>query len=375
MSVKLDVQNPDLLPSGAIRRSLPLAQWPQDLRQCWRAFKEKCIAAEDDILVGSMDRQAGAPSCRQDLIAKTSLQITENTAGRWLLFVAQSGRAVLPDETGFGAWYRFEEALGLAPVTQATHAFRLWRFCIVVWPKHDWTWMNKIWRGLKKAARPTKDKRSKLRASHDIEALGFELMNEAVASYECGKYRAQAAVQYRDGLMLLMWAQKPLRLANMAALTFADFDPLPDGRLRLNIARTKNEDGDEAVYDEDIAEALTDWREVFRPLLKPAPDCLALWIGRLGQPMKAGGLYQACTYRTKQAFGVALNPHLIRDCAARTIAEHSPEAAHAISTLLGHRDQRSAKHYLGQSMMIGGGVKLDEIWDEYRVHPLVRKRR
>ncbi|MEN8721792.1 MAG: tyrosine-type recombinase/integrase [Alphaproteobacteria bacterium] len=379
MSIDTQSADQDVFPNGLVRRSLPITNWKPDIAERWLDYCRKCDEQSDPLLAGFNETASCAQSEQRSrlraFIGPSSLKICENIAGRWMLYAQQHNLSVIPNKVTYVAWLSFEKERGMAPVTIATEAFRLWRFSIVVWPDIDWTWMAEIWQQLKKKARPAKDKQPRIRPIQDVESLGFKLMNEAVTEFESGKYRERAAVKYRDGLMLAMWAQKPLRLGNMTALEFGDFEAQHDGRLRLDIEESKNDDPDEAIFDEEIVAALEDWRHTFRPLLRPAPNCDAVFIGRLGTQMKPDGLYQACVYRTANAFGAPINPHLIRDCTARTIAEHSPEASHIIRTLLGHRDGASSKHYLGQAMQIGGAKSLDNIWEQYRVAAPPRRKK
>jgi integrase len=48
-------------------------------------------------------------------------------------------------------------------------------------------------------------------------------------------------------------------------------------------------------------------------------------------------IYDRIRARTKEAFGVAINPHLFRDGAATTLAIADPEHVRAAAPLLGHR--------------------------------------
>lgn len=378
MSIDTHSPQKDVIANDLAPRSLPIIDWSPEIANRWLDYCQRCDEQSDDLLAG-FDEIATTTFSEQKsrlraFIAPSSRKICENVAGRWMLYAQQRNMSVIPAQEAYVAWLSFDKERSIAPVTIATEAFRLWRFSIVVWPDIDWSWMSAIWQPLKKKAKPSKNKQPRIRPITDVEDLGFRLMNEAVSEYNSRKYRDRAAVKYRDGLLLAMWAQKPLRLADMTALEFGDFETQHDDRIRLNIDETKNDDPDEATYDEDIRAALDDWEHIFRPLLGPKPECENIWIGRLGQPMKPDGLYQACIYRTKKAFGTSVNPHLMRDCTARTVAEHSPEASHIIATLLGHRDAASSKHYLGQAMQIGGAKSLDSIWDQYRIAPPIQRR-
>lgn len=378
MSGEMSRSADEILPNGQVRRSLALAQWPETVRERWVTYKNQCgreMAPTD--LLGSFDEavlQDHGPTSRKAHLASTTLDATQNVAGRWLLFAARNDYNCMPARKTVRAWLDIERSYGIAPVTVATEAFRLWRFSIVIWPDQDWGWFQTVWQTLKRQARPVKDKRPRLRSAWELEKLGFDLMNEAVSLYEDKGLTQRAAIQYRDGLVIAMLATKPLRIANMTDLSWSALVWQGDGSLHITIARTKNGDGDEALYGPEIAKAVEQWRDIFWPLLKPAADCDRLWIGRFGSPIAAGGLYQAVTKQTARAFGLSINPHLFRDCVAQTVARHSPDAAHVISKLLGHRDGTSAAPYIGTARIIGASVELDNILDAYRVPPAAGRR-
>jgi hypothetical protein len=53
----------------------------------------------------------------------------------------------------------------------------------------------------------------------------------------------------------------------------------------------------------------------------------ALWISKDGSPMTQMAIYDRIRARTKEEFGVAINPHLFPDAAATTLAIADPEHA------------------------------------------------
>ena len=68
--------------------------------------------------------------------------------------------------------------------------------------------------GSRNAARPVRDKRSKLRPTDELMATGIRLMAEAEAAV--GGSLSRRADLYRDGLMLALLALRPFRLTNFA---------------------------------------------------------------------------------------------------------------------------------------------------------------
>jgi site-specific recombinase XerD len=71
-----------------------------------------------------------------------------------------------------------------------------------------------------------------------------------------------------------------------------------------------------------------------------------LWVSNYGSAMSAGAVYDRVTKLTKAKFGQAINPHLIRDCAATSTAIEDPEHVGITTSILAHTSLRtSERHY------------------------------
>ena len=108
-----------------------------------------------------------------------------------------------------------------------------------------------------------------------------------------------------------------------------------------------------------VPESLTPYLEyylnVVRPELLSGSDSERLWITRYGAPMKDKTIFDRITKVTKRAFGVSINPHLFRDCAATTIAINDPEHVGTAAHVLGHNDHRTTeKHYIQANSLVAG---------------------
>lgn len=62
-----------------------------------------------------------------------------------------------------------------------------------------------------------------------------------------------------------------------------------------------------------------------------------LWVGQGGTALSAGGLQVIFERHTRRRFGHVVNPHLVRDCVATTIADLDPDHIRYAAQLLGHR--------------------------------------
>ena len=60
-------------------------------------------------------------------------------------------------------------------------------------------------------------------------------------------------------------------------------------------------------------------------------------------------IYDRIRARTKEQFGVAINPHLFRDAAATTMAIADPANVRLAAPLLGHRTFTTTERYYRQA--------------------------
>ena len=61
--------------------------------------------------------------------------------------------------------------------------------------------------------------------------------------------------------------------------------------------------------------------------------------------MAAQTIYQRVVKRSRELFGMPINPHAFRSIAATFLAEASPEDALYARPLLGHRQQQTTERY------------------------------
>jgi hypothetical protein len=71
-----------------------------------------------------------------------------------------------------------------------------------------------------------------------------------------------------------------------------------------------------------------------RPLFPQAQGSSRLWLGKSGPLGDVVG--SRITKLTRRLFGIPINPHLLRDCAASSLAAISADMARAAAPLLGH---------------------------------------
>jgi integrase len=157
--------------------------------------------------------------------------------------------------------------------------------------------------------------------------------------------------------MLALWATRPLRRRNFASLRLDRELCRVNGRWTLAVedGGTKSGAPYRAPIPEALAAALERYLVLHRPILvqrrgrwhQPAGD--ALWVSKDGSPMTEIGIYFRITRLTRAAFGRSINPHLLRDAVATSVADETPEHILMVPALLGHRSPKTAERHYNQA--------------------------
>jgi integrase/recombinase XerC len=85
--------------------------------------------------------------------------------------------------------------------------------------------------------------------------------------------------------------------------------------------------------------------------------------------MPDNSVYCRVTETTERLLGRPINPHLLRDCAATTIAELAPEHIGIISRILGHSSLATAERHYNQAGMISAGKRHHQALEKFRGTP------
>ena len=218
-------------------------------------------------------------------------------------------------------------------------------------PEGDWRWILRAAARLRASTVPARDKRPRLRPVQDVVAAGFRLMQDAEQNQ--GRSSLGRAALYRDGLILALLASHPLRLRNFASLRIGH-NLMEQGErfmLRIPATETKGHQAYEATLSEGLSQAVRRYLRQYRPVLlasrgrwrAPAGD--AFWISKDGSPCKEVTFRNVFRRRIRGPNGKALTPHLLRSCAATTIAVEAPQSVEIIPAVLGHRSATTGERY------------------------------
>ena len=323
------------------RRSLPLAEWPAADQAAWKSLLEP-----GDILDNCGAGAHWAPGTRTGIL---------QSYGQWLAWLTREH----PDALRQPAAERVTPATIAgyvrhlkATVAGSTAALRILHLAGVIGPlapDQDWRWLRRVARRLKRKAKPVRIKKDRLLSVEEICARGIALM--ATASGRMGP-EWRRAEQFRDGLMLALLASRPVRISNFSAVEVGrHLCRSGDGYvLRFEAAETKGRAELDFPVPDELVPFIQAYLDVYRPILKARAAAPAstnrLWISRNGTPMDNPTLYCRVKAVTRREFGIALNPHLFRDCAATSIALEDPEHVRITRLILGHSTLRtSERHY------------------------------
>ncbi|MBK1659852.1 site-specific integrase [Paracraurococcus ruber] len=336
-------------PCGGRRRvAWRLEAWPEQDRRAW----ERAITP-GGLLDDAGDAAGWRPASRRAALG---------VYGRFLAFL--DARGTLDPTAGPGD--RVTPALlnayvsavrsSCAPVTAASYVGVLGMTVQAMVPGRDWAWLWQVQARLQHLAVPSRNKRARVVPAAELVALGHDLMAEA------GQPAAarQAALAYRDGLMIALLASRPLRQANFLAIEIGRH-LLREGDawlLRFEGRETKTGQPLEFAVPEAMHDALARYLGEVRPRLlqlglgrfpegRGRPAGQRLWLTADGTPCSAAALQKLLETRTTARFGRVVNTHLFRDCVATSIAAGDPAHVRIAARVLGHASLLSTeRHYV-----------------------------
>ena len=115
----------------------------------------------------------------------------------------------------------------------------------------------------------------------------------------------------------------------------------------------------------DLPETLLPWFERYlsevRILFPQAAQSSKLWLGKDGVLNNQQSVGTRITRLTERLFGTSINPHLLRDCAASSLANASADMAQAAPALLGHRHRSTTERYYIQADNLAASRKVGHL--------------
>lgn len=328
------------------RFSLKFAAWPESDRSLWLHITAAGCPLDNDG-VGSH----WAPETKR---------VIARDYGYWLSFISATNPAALHENpiarvTPDRVRLYLQSMLDVSPLTQTSRIARLHHVIRCADTENDLGWLCKMRRALEKLARrqvPVRNKRPRIVSTGRIIDAGISLMQRTHSGSNRRIYLR--AKDFRDGLMIALLAARPLRLKNFAALRLGShIRPTSDGYL-IDIPGVETKTGRpiETFVPDELCPWFSLYLRDYRPYLLGGRQLDFLWVHSNGNPYQPGALSQRISKLTARNLGVAINPHLFRDCAATTVATDDPDHVLIIANILGHTTLRTAEDHYNHALCI-----------------------
>jgi integrase len=132
---------------------------------------------------------------------------------------------------------------------------------------------------------------------------------------------------------------------------------------------TKTSRADERPVPDLLDEALARYLGEHRPALlgRPGeePEPGSLWVSVAGEPLSYSATTAYIAETTRQALGVAVNPHAFRMAAASTAAYRAGADPGLASALLQHTDRRTTDLHYTRATSLQAGIVFGQIVRRY----------
>ena len=333
-----------------IRRSLPFASWPDADQKAWAR-----AVVDGDIFDGRGPASHWAQRTRQ-----TNIQ----HYGRWLGYLAWSGQPnSLPPANRVTREavrdYNRHLLPIVAPLTRLSLLVGLKVTIAAMAPDCEWRWLQDFCNRVQRQAKPTSDKRSRMRFSGDIFSAALAELRR-LPTQELARTQA---IAYRDALMLAMLTARPLRVRNAASIKIGNQLTRTEQGWHLSIPADQVKNKQPVSYG--LPHQLTPWLDRYlaevRPIFPGAASSKCLWLTQYGPAESLGFVYSCIVCLTRRLFGRPINPHLLRDCAASSLAMVSSDVARSAAPLLGHRHFSTTERYYIQANDLEASRRLNAI--------------
>ena len=327
------------------RECLKLLFWPSEDRQRW----ELALEPED-----YFDDRKGARVNHSDKSNEKAVK----GYGRFLTYLHHHDREavkLLPEDRitpeRVKAYIGHLQGVGNSTQTLLGRLQELQEVAKVMDPDKDWSFINDRASRVRARHKPVRNKKD-IKLSDELLAMGLKLMAQASA-FE----GLEAAIRFRDGLMIAFLALVPVRRRNLADLILGENLIVNDGGwlVTYDETETKTHEPHEALLPGILNEPLQAYLSIHRPYLLAregrwtSDPKNALWISKDGSAMTQMALYDRVRARTKDEFGKAMSIHAFRYAAATTMAIADPEHVRIAAPLLGHRSFTTTETYYQQA--------------------------
>jgi integrase/recombinase XerD len=335
------------------RRSLRFTEWPKDDQKAWET-----MLADGDIFDGRGPAGHWRPETR-----KTN----SYHYGRWLGYLAyvdDLDPGTRPEDRvtrkRVESYYQHLVQLGTtAPCTRVTMLVGLKEVTRAMAPDQNWRWLQDLCNRLGRTAKPSKDKAKRIRSSIEI----YEAACKGLSDLADGPLDLKHCLVYRDHLMLAFLTARPLRVKNFTALEIGRHMIRTEDRWLITIPapETKTNADIEFWLPSDLVPWFERYLHEIRPRFPDADSTDQLWLYEKGAALPRSFVYRRIVPLTEKLFGQAINPHLLRDCAATTLSLESIDHARLAPVILSHRSAKTTERYYIQARNLEASRRINGI--------------
>ena len=232
-----------------------------------------------------------------------------------------------------------------------------------MYPIGEWGWMYLAQRRLQIRAAPLPHREV---LSSQVYPVGLMLMEKAIAETGAGDTPTMSSSEiFRDGLMIALLAEQPMRRAELAALRIDDHLEKIGDQWIVNIPPELVKTHHARRYE--LSARLSALVEVYlshyRPIFPNAQGHSSMWPYK-DRPMSDKMIRRYVRKRTQDALGFAVTPHRFRNAAATFTSVADPANIRMAKGLLGHASLAvTEKHYVEGSRSRLAGRAHASAWD------------
>jgi site-specific recombinase XerD len=310
-------------------RSLPIEHWPTSDRAAWLEACNPSVRLKRGGAASHM-----RPVTRNDLGRRYGYFLDFLSRSCSLDTSAEAAAHVTPENVDA---FITELKARVSSVTVYGTVHKLRRITQLIAPDRDPTWLVATERDLASEMRP-RSKWGRVVFSQVLFDAGVKLMCDAEKNRSAPKLTRARLV--RDGLMIALLAQCPIRLKNLAALEIGkSFLKVDDNWwIVLTAAETKEKRPDERPVPNELTEYVDRYLQIYRPLLSRGNTVSnALWISHNGNPLSHATIAVLIPKTVESITGKKVSPHLFRTAGVTTLATHAGDQPYAGGALLHHR--------------------------------------
>jgi integrase/recombinase XerD len=232
-------------------------------------------------------------------------------------------------------------------------------------PLEDLAWLRQVLKRLQGLARACARPHPQLVGIDCLLAAALDAMRIAdelpSARQMTGGARSELArsIDYRDALMVALLSVTLLRRRNLVELALGSSLLRQDGGYLIRLAPDQVKNGKPIEFEiyPRLVPFLDRYLDHHRPRLLQGRHSDRLWSNAFGEDLRPNRINQMVKRFTYARFGIGLNPHRFRTCAASSIAELEPNLVRIIQPLLAHWGPRTAEIYYNKARMIGASQK------------------